>query len=366
MFARLIVYNLTMSRDLADKIASGGRITAREALKLFKSDDIFALGELASLVAKRKNGSKVCYIRNVHVNPTNICVNRCKFCAFSRSRGEDGAYELTNREIIKKLKKIRLKGKELFDEVHIVGGLHPDWDFEHYLEMLEAIKENFPGVRIKGFTAVEADHMREKSGLPLKTVFAKLKSSGLDVMPGGGAEIFDPGVRGALCPEKLSGRDWLKVMKEAHNAGIRSNATMLYGHIENYEHRVSHLESIRRLQDETGGFQAFIPLPYQPETEIGGRASSGIEDLKCIAVSRIFLDNIDHIKAYWVMLGEKLSQVALLFGADDLEGTVIEEKIAHSAGARTRTGLTETELERMIAKTGKKAVRRDSFYRRIA
>ncbi len=352
-----------MFQAMADKIASGGRITPAEALKLFNSGDIHTLGELADAAAKRKNRNRVYYIRNVHVNPTNICVNRCRFCAFSRSRGEEGAYELTNREIIKKLKQIRLKNH--FDEVHIVGGLHPDWTFEHYLEMIGTIKENFPGVRIKGFTAVEADYMRKKSGLPLRVVFKRLKDSGLDVMPGGGAEIFHPDVRNALCPEKLSGREWLKVMKEAHGAGIKTNATMLYGHIENYEHRVAHLQSLRRLQDETGGFQAFIPLPYQPDTEVGGRASSGTEDLKCIAVSRMFLDNFDHVKAYWVMLGEKLSQVALLFGADDLEGTVIEEKIAHSAGARTKYGLSEAELASMIRKAGKEPVRRDSFYRRI-
>jgi aminodeoxyfutalosine synthase len=304
------------------------------------------------------------------VNPTNLCVNRCRFCAFSRSRGEEGAYELTNRDIIKKLKKIKNtkteKNKNAFDEVHIVGGLHPDWAFEHYLEMLQAIKENFPGVSIKGFTAVEADYMRKKSGLPLREVFKRLKDSGLDVMPGGGAEIFHPDVRNALCPEKLSGKDWLRVMREAHGAGIKTNATMLYGHIENYEHRVAHLQSLRRLQDQTGGFQAFIPLPYQPDTEVGGHAPSGIEDLKCIAVSRIFLDNFDHVKAYWVMLGEKLSQVALLFGADDLEGTVIEERIAHSAGARTKYGLSEAELARMIKKAGKEPARRDSFYRRLS
>ncbi|MDA8085762.1 MAG: aminofutalosine synthase MqnE [Nitrospiraceae bacterium] len=350
-----------MSGDLADKIASGGRITPAQAIKLFKSDDIFTLGGLASLAAKRKNGNKVYYIRNVHVNPTNICVNRCRFCAFSRSKGEPGAYELTIRQIISKLKKLRF-----FDEVHIVGGLHPDWAFGHYLDMLSEIKRNFPKTGIKAFTAVEVDYMRKKSGLPLKEVFERLKASGLDVMPGGGAEIFDPAVRNALCPEKMSGRDWLKVMRTAHDAGIRTNATMLYGHIENYRHRVAHLERLRRLQDETGGFQAFIPLPYQPQTEIGGRASSGIEDLKCIAISRIFLDNFDHVKAYWVMLGEKLSQVALRFGADDLEGTVIEEKIAHSAGARTRPGLAEEELRQMIVKAGKKPVRRGSLYGRLA
>ena len=349
-----------MSFDLFSKISSGGRITAAQARNLFKSDDIFTLGQLASLAAERKNGNKVFYIRNIHVNPTNICVNRCRFCAFSRSRGEPGAYELSIGQIVSKLKKA-----PSFDEVHIVGGLHPDWKFEYYLEMLAAIKHDFPKTGIKAFTAVEVDYMRKSSGLPLKAVFKKLRESGLDVMPGGGAEIFDPEVRGALCPEKISARDWLKIMETAHDSGIKTNATMLYGHIENYGHRVAHLRKLRELQDRTGGFQAFIPLPYQPQTGMGGNHSSGLEDLKCIAVSRIFLDNFDHVKAYWVMLGEKLSQVALQFGADDLEGTVIEEKIAHSAGARTKPGLVEDELRRMIERAGKKPVRRDSLYRRL-
>ena len=349
-----------MLEKLAGKIASGGRVTPVEALRLFESDDIFTLGEMASLAAGRKNGNKAYYIRNVHVNPTNICVNRCRFCAFSRSKNDPGAYEMTVRQVISRLKKVRS-----FDEVHIVGGLHPDWDFEHYTELLSAVRQNFPRAGIKAFTAVEVDHMRRISGLALPEVFRRLKSSGLDVMPGGGAEIFDAEVRGSLCPEKLPGQEWLKVMKAAHEAGIRTNATMLYGHIENYGHRVAHLSALRRLQDETGGFQAFVPLPYQPGTEIGGHASSGIEDLKCIAVSRIFLDNFDHVKAYWVMLGEKLSQVALGFGADDLEGTVTEERIAHSAGARTRLHLAEEELKTLIAKAGKRPVRRDSFYRRL-
>ena len=347
-------------RRLAGNIASGGRITPAQALKLFESDDIFTLGELAGLAAKRKNGNKAYYIRNVHVNPTNICINRCRFCAFSRSKGEPGAYEMTIGQIVSRLKKVRA-----FDEVHIVGGLHPDWAFGHYIEMLQAIKRNFPHTGIKAFTAVEVDHLRRISGLSLPGTFERLKANGLDVMPGGGAEIFDARVRGALCPEKLTGREWLRTMKAAHSAGIRTNATMLYGHIENYRHRVAHLDALRRLQDETGGFQAFVPLPYQPGTEIGGQASSGIEDLKCIAVSRIFLDNFDHVKAYWVMLGEKLSQVALEFGADDLEGTVTEEKIAHSAGARTRKRLAEAELRTLIEKAGKRPVRRDSFYRRL-
>ncbi len=350
-----------MLAAIEKKIGSGKRITEKDALALFASDDIFTLGELASSALRKLNPKEfVYYVRNFHVNPTNICVNRCRFCAFSRSKGEEGAYELTIEEIIRKL-----RGAPGFDEVHIVGGLHPDWPFRHYLDLLKAVKKEFPQAGIKAFTAAEVDYMARISALPLKEVLIALKESGLDLMPGGGAEIFHPEVRNSLCPEKLSGDRWLAVMRAAHKAGIKTNATMLYGHIENYRHRVSHLKKIRDLQDETGGFLAFIPLPYQPMTEIGGESPSGIEDLKCIAASRLFLDNIAHIKAYWVMLGEKLSQVALLFGADDLEGTVMEEKIAHMAGAKTKQGLTEDELRHIINRAEKIPARRDSFYRTI-
>lgn len=360
VISAFLFYNLTMLKKIAGKIKRGGRIGPEEALWLFGSDDLFSIGALASGVAQKKNGNSVYYVRNVHVNPTNICVNRCKFCAFSRSKGEEGAYELSIKDIIGKLRKA-----PAFDEVHIVGGLHPDWPFGHYLDILKSIKKEFKKVRIKAFTAAEADYMGKISGLPLEKVFERLKKSGLDIMPGGGAEIFDPAVRNTICPEKLSGERWLDVMKAAHAAGIKTNATMLYGHIESHESRINHLLKLRELQDETGGFQAFIPLPYQPKTQVGGSHTSGIDDLRCIAVSRLFLDNFDHVKAYWVMLGEKLSQAALLFGADDLEGTVIEEKIAHSAGARTKEAMTEEELRHMIKKAGKKPVRRDSFYRKI-
>jgi len=348
------------------KIGEGKRLSPEDALLLFKSDDIFMLGRLAAKAAEKKNGDRVYYVRNIHVNPTNICVNRCRFCAFSRSKGEPGAYELTIHEILEKLR----EKAPYFDEIHIVGGLHPDWPFEHYTKMLKAIKKEFPYAFIKAFTAAEIDYMQKISGLSMKEVLIKLRAAGLDLMPGGGAEIFDPAVRGRLCPEKLSGRRWLEVIREVHRAGIKTNATMLYGHIEEYRHRVDHLAKIRALQDESlqgkkGGFQAFIPLPYQPKTEIGGSAPSGLEDLKCIALSRLFLDNIPHIKAYWVMLGEKLSQAALLFGADDLEGTVMEEKIAHMAGAGTKEAMTEEELKHLIRKAGKTPVRRDSFYRKI-
>lgn len=356
-----LFYNFLMLRVLKTRIETGRRITPEEALALFRSDDIFSLGSLASTCARNINSDNVFYIRNIHINPTNICVNRCKFCAFSRSKGEDGAYELTIEEIIGKLR----ARSPYFDEVHIVGGLHPDWPFEHYLKILRSIKKEFPKVNIKAFTAAEIDYMRKISGLSLPEVLSALKEAGLGLLPGGGAEIFHPEVRQNLCPEKISGERWLEVMREVHRAGIKSNATMLYGHIEKPEHRVDHLLKIRELQDETGGFQAFIPLPYQPVGSVGAGYSSGIDDLKCIAVSRLFLDNIAHIKAYWIMLGEKLSQVALLFGADDLEGTVMEEKIAHMAGARSKECLSEEELKHIIKKAGKVPVRRDSFYKKI-
>lgn len=345
---------------IREKVLSGGRLNRSEALGLFEDRDIFSLGELASQAARRLNGDRAYYIRNRHINPTNVCVNRCRFCAYSRSRGEEGAFELTVPEVIDKI-----RDSMPITEVHIVGGLHPDWPFEHYLLMLSEISRAFPSLHIKAFTATEVDYFRRISGLGLDEVLARLKSHGLGSMPGGGAEIFDPSIRGGLCPEKLSGEGWLEVMEAAHRAGIRTNATMLYGHVENCGHRVDHLFRLRDLQDRTGGFQAFVPLSYHPSnTEIGGRGSSGIDDLRTIAVSRLVLDNFAHIKAYWVMLGEKISQLALLFGADDLDGTIVEERIARSAGGK-RGSITEDELVHMIRRAGRRPVERDSFYRAV-
>jgi len=357
-----------MLDSIRNKVLSGQRLTKENAIALFQSDDIFAIGRLAFHVAEKKNSKNAYFIVNRHINPTNICVNRCKFCAFSRSKGEDGAYELTIEEIIEKLKDghgTRDTGHG-FSEVHIVGGLHPDWPFEYYLKMLAAIKKELPSIAIKAFTAVEIDYMSKISGLSLEETLMELKKSGLNLMPGGGAEIFAEGIRNKLCPEKISGNRWLEVMETAHRVGIKTNATMLYGHIETIENRVDHLLKLRDLQDRTGGFQAFIPLSYHPKnTEIGGFYSSGIDDLKTISISRLVLDNFDHIKAYWIMLGEKISQVALLFGADDMDGTIIEEKITHSAGALSEQGISKEELIYLIKKTGKTPVQRDAFYKTI-
>ena len=368
-----------MLRKINHKILSGERITGRDALALFRSDDIFSLGRMASRIARKKNGRKAYFVVNRHINPTNICINRCKFCAFSRSRGQEGAFELTVGEIIEKLRAgqraksgasamrgsslLTPRSSLLFREVHIVGGLHPDWPFEHYCTMLREIRKAFPSIAIKAFTAVEIDYFSRISGLSVRVVLERLKESGLQAMPGGGAEIFAERIRKKLCPEKISGERWLDVHRTAHLCGIRTNATMLYGHLESYEERVDHLLRLRALQDATNGFQAFIPLAYHPgNTDIGGSYTSGLDDLRTIAVSRLVLDNIPHIKAYWIMLGEKIAQISLLFGADDLDGTVIEEKITHSAGAMSGEGITREELVTLIRKAGKVPVERDAFY----
>ncbi len=351
-----------MLAKIKEKIRNGERLSKEEALALFYSDEIHEIGAIADEVSRKINSNRAYFIVNRHINPTNICVNRCRFCAFSRSKGENGAYEMSIEEVLKKLRDDE-KVLGYITEVHIVSGLHPEWDFEYYVNMISAIKKEFPKIGVKAFTAVEIDYFSRKSGLSVEEVLIRLKSAGLDIMPGGGAEIFNPDVRNVICPEKISGKRWLEIIRTAHTLGIKTNATMLYGHVESYEDRVEHLFKIRELQDETGGFLAFIPLSYQPEnTDIKVPYPSGIEDLKTIAISRLVLDNIPHIKAYWIMLGEKLAQLALLFGADCLEGTVIEEKIAHSAGARSKKGTTIDELIHLIKETGRIPTERDSFY----
>jgi aminodeoxyfutalosine synthase len=348
-----------MIEKIIERVRENGRLSFEDACALFRTNEIHRLGSIANSVTERRNGKKVYFVRNRHINPTNICVNRCRFCAFSRSRGEKGAYELTVDEILDRIETSRPE----LSEVHIVGGLHPEWPFEYYLEMISAIKERFPSIHVKAFTAVEVDYFSRISGLNLMDTLESLKARGLETMPGGGAEIFSEKIRKKICPEKISGDRWLEIHRTAHQVGIRTNATMLYGHIESFEDRIDHMLRLRELQDDTGGFQAFIPLSYHPKnTEIGGQFPSGLDDLRTIAISRLMLDNVPHIKAYWVMLGQKLSQVALLFGADDIDGTVIEEKITHSAGATTSEGLTMEQIIHFIRRAGKLPVERDSFY----
>ena len=350
-------------KDFNIRIKDGGRISEAEALALFASDDIFSLGELADYANRRRNKKFVHFIRNMHINPGNICINRCKFCAFSRSRDEDGAYSYTIPEMVERAESV--KGR--VSEFHIVGGLNPEMDFGFYKELFGAIKQSVPGVFIKALTAVEIDYIAKLSGLTARKVLEGLRDAGLDSMPGGGAEIFRKGVRDRLCPEKIPGGKWLRIMETAHGLGIKTTATMLFGHLETHRDRVDHLRRLRELQDKTGGFLAFIPLPFHHKnTKVeGAKPVSGLDILKTIAVSRIYLDNFDHVKAYWIMTGEKLAQTALLFGADDLDGTVIEEKITHMAGAESKEFMTVDEITSMIIKAGKVPVERDTFYNRL-
>lgn len=349
--------------EIKKKVYKGKRLDREDGLALFHSHDLLLLGRLASHVAEKKNGHKAYFVRNMHINPTNICVNRCRFCAFSRSKGEPGAYEMSIDDIVARARSYG----EGVREFHIVSGLHPDLPFSWYIDMLKALRRNFPHVHIKAFTAVEIDHLSRLSGLGLTETILELKKAGLGSMPGGGAEIFSPDVRNALCAEKISGQRWLEVMEAAHRAGIKTNATMLYGHIESYEDRVDHLLKLRELQDRTSGFQAFIPLSFHSQnTEIKKSAyTTGFDDLKTLAVSRLMLDNFDHIKAYWIMLGEKISQVALSFGVDDLDGTVVEEKITRAAGGTTDGSMTTDEIIDLIKKAGKIPVERDTLYNEI-
>jgi aminodeoxyfutalosine synthase len=346
--------------QIKEKVFSNQRLTREEGIELFRTNDLLMLGRMATHVAVNKNGNQVYFVQNMHINPTNICVNRCKFCAFSRSKGEPGAYEMSIDDI---LQKARSAGKGV-RELHIVSGLHPDLPFTWYLDMLRALKGSFPKLQLKAFTAVEIDYLAKLSGLGLVETLKQLRTAGLGSLPGGGAEIFNTSVRNTLCAEKISGDRWLEVVEAAHGIGLKSNATMLYGHIETYEHRIDHLLRLRELQDRTGGFQAFIPLSFHSQnTEIKKSAyTTGFDDLKTLAISRLMLDNFDHIKAYWVMLGEKIAQVSLNFGVDDLDGTVVEERITKAAGGTTDGSMTRDDIIHLIKQAGRTPVERDTVY----
>ena len=353
---------MTTFAAISAKVRAAQRITPDEALFLFTFNDIIAIGELAALVNERKNGKNVYFNVNRHINPTNVCVNRCAFCAFSRTAGEDGAYTLALDEICRRALEAEKEGAT---EVHIVGGLHPDLAFEFYEQTLQAIRKAAPKLHIKAFTAVEIEYFSRISTLTIEQVLERLISAGLGSMPGGGAEILVEEVRQKICPEKISGARWLEIIRLAHLAGLKTNATMLYGHVETAADRVAHMEMLRILQDETGGFQAFIPLAFQAENsdlKLDIKGTSGLDDLKTLAVARIFLDNFDHIKAYWIMLGEKIAQVSLAFGVNDLDGTVVEEKIGHDAGAQSPQSQTKEGIIRLIRKAAKNPVERDTLY----
>ena len=356
---------MDLLKSVAQTIANGERLTDETALALFESSDLVELGRLADSVNQRRNGASVFYNVNRHINPTNICALSCKFCAYSRKIGEEGAYAYSIDEMVVKAGEAVAQGAT---EVHMVGGLHPRWKFDHYKDMVRAVKTAFPQVHIKAFTAVELDWLARKARKTIAEVLVELQSVGLGSLPGGGAEIFHPEVRDAICDTKVSAEQWVDTHRTAHKLGMHSNCTMLYGHIEKYHHRVDHMRRLRQLQDETGGFNAFIPLSFQPfQNEMGiDRYTFGFDDLKTLAIARLYLDNFRHVKAYWVMLGQDIAQLALQFGANDLDGTVIEEKISRMAGGRAGMAMGRSFIENIITKAKRTPVERDTLYHAVS
>ena len=347
---------------IAQKVLAGERLSREDGIALYASRDLVGIGQMADHARRAINGDRVYFMVNRHINPTNICENRCKFCAFSRSKGQDGAYEMTLGEIVRAAEDAVPDGAY---EIHIVGGLHPDWPFEFYVDMIRRLREALPPhVIIQAFTAVEIEYYAQISGLSTLEVLQQLKDAGLDAMPGGGAEIFSERTRLAAWEKKTSADDWLRIHDEAHSLGIKTNCTMLYGHIETLEERVDHLIRLREQQDKSGGFLAFIPLAFHPlNTELEDLpGTTGYDDLKTLAISRLMLDNIPHVKAFWIMVGLKIAQLSTVFGVDDIDGTVVEEKITHMAGATTPEALSKDDLVRLIVETGHVPVERDTLY----
>jgi len=354
----------TQLKLITEKVHAGERISYDEGVFLAEKVDVLTLGGLANTVRERKNGNFAYYNTNIHLNPTNVCVYRCVFCAFRSDLRTPKAYTFEDDQIRERVAEAKANGAT---EIHVVGGLHHQKDFDWYVNIVRVIHEAWPDIHIKAWTGVEINWFSFLTKKPTRWVLEQLKAAGLGSLPGGGAEIFHPDVRDKICEHKADSSEWLRIHREAHELGLRSNATMLYGHIEEPHHRVHHLCQLRELQDETKGFQTFIPLAFHPEnTGLDHiQKPSGQTDLAVMALSRIMLDNFDHIKAYWIMLGEKIAQVALSFGADDLDGTVVHELIYHDAGAKTPEGLSVEQIHRMIKEAGRVPVERDTLYRRV-
>jgi aminodeoxyfutalosine synthase len=347
------------------KVELGERLSAMEGEFLYRPDvDLHAVGKLADIVRRRLNGNRAYYNLNAHLNPTNICAYRCALCAYSRDDDDRQAYVLSMDKILRRGQEANAAG---CTELHIVGGSHPEKPYEWYLQIIRELHAAFPRLHLKAWTAVEIDWFAKISKRSVKAVLEEMISAGLGSMPGGGAEIFDPEVRTQICPRKADARTWLSVHRAAHGLGLMTNASMLYGHIEGIEHRIDHLLQLRQLQDVTGGFQAFVPLAFHPKnTQLEYLPGpSALDDLRAVAVSRLMLDNFAHVKAYWISLGVGTAQTALAYGADDLDGTVAQEKIHHAAGANTPQALSLAELRALIAETGREPVERDSIYRRV-
>jgi len=349
-------------KTISAKVLNNERISTEDALELYRSNNLALLGVLASHTKQRLSGDYVYFNRNFHIEPTNICINHCKFCSYRRRKGQNGAWECSIEEMVADVKKFAAKGAT---EVHIVGGVHPDRDINFYTDLISSIRKEEPELNIKGFTAVEIDQMCEMGNVPIEEGLKRLKNAGLESMPGGGAEIFDEELRSKICPDKTRSSEWLRIHSVAHKMGIPTNATMLYGLLETYKHRVDHLNRLRELQDQTKGFNAFIPLKFRRENNEYSKIkeSTLIEDLKNYAVSRIFLDNIPHLKAYWPMIGKQAAQLSLNFGVDDLDGTIDDTtKIYSMAGGDEKPTASREELISMIKELNLQPAERDTFY----
>lgn len=349
---------------IRSKVLAGERLTFDDGMVLETEADLFTLGELANHVREKKHGNNTYYNINEHLNPTNVCVYRCTFCAFRADLKSEKGYVMSDEQVLERAAETEAKGAT---ELHIVGGLHHQLPYEWYLNVVRIIHQHYPRLHLKAYTAVEWDWFQRLTGRATKDLLKEFKEAGLGSLPGGGAEIFHADVRDKICEHKADAEAWFRIHREAHQLGLRSNATMLYGHIEGPLHRIDHLVRLRELQDETGGFQTFIPLAFHPENTGLSHITkpSGLMDLKMVAIARLMLDNFPHIKAYWVMLGVKTAQLALNFGADDIDGTVVHEKIYHDAGSDSPQELSVTDLRRLIEEAGRIPVERDTLYREV-
>lgn len=350
--------------NIIEKIQASEELDYEDGMLLMESRNLPLVGALADYVRKKSVGERVMFVTNCHINYTNICTSKCRFCAYYREEGQKGAFTLTIDEILEKAEKASKLGAT---ELHIVGSLNPKLPFEYYEEMLLRLHEKYPSLSLKAYTAVEIAHLAEIANTSVKEVLLHLKKAGLTSLPGGGGEIFNEEIRSKLCPDKISGEQWLEVMETAHKLGIKSNATMLYGHIEKHEDIIDHILRIRKMQKKTRGFQAFIPLSFHPENsdlqKEGVKGPTGFDDLKIIAVSRLLLNGyVNNIKTYWVMVGEKLAQVALHYGANDIDGTVMEERITHAAGGTTPEYMPKERMVHLIKNAGRIPVERTANY----
>jgi aminodeoxyfutalosine synthase len=351
-------------KPILDKVLAGSRLDYEDGLALYRSPDLLATGYMANLVRERLHGNVTYFNVNRHINPTDVCVASCRLCAFGKKAKDPRAYTMSLDQVWE------TAGRGYTDavtEFHIVGGLHPELTLDWYCEMFRGLKQRFPQVHLKALTMVEIAYLARRSRLAYAEVIQRLIDSGVDSLPGGGAEIFSERVRRIICDHKIDGNEWLEVARTAHRLGLKSNCTMLYGHIENEEDRVDHLLKLRALQDETGGFQTYIPLAFHPDHTPLQHVpkTTGFEDIRNIAVARLLLDNIAHVKAYWVMMTPRIAQVAQRFGADDVDGTVVEEKIYHDAGATTAQSLRRNELLHLIRESGREPLERDTLYRPV-